>query len=86
MGRSVKKGPFIDDHLAKKVAELNATRERTRAAAWSLRISSRETPEMNERYDGISGRTQGERNENRPAAKATNKLTSAILLFEQLFK
>src|SRR5262250_2531305 len=34
----------------------------------------------------MSGRTQGERNEKIPAAKATKKLTSAILFFEQLFE
>jgi hypothetical protein len=33
----------------------------------------------------MSGNTQGERNEKIPAAKATKKLTSAILFFEQLF-
>ena len=66
--------------------EFNTTRERMRASAWSLRISSKETPETNERYDGISGSTQGERNEKMPAAKATKKLTSAIRLFEQLFE
>ena len=37
MARSIKKGPFIDEHLAKKVAELNATRERRVVKTWSRR-------------------------------------------------
>ena len=28
MARSIKKGAFVDDHLSKKVAALNATREK----------------------------------------------------------
>ena len=66
--------------------EFNTTRARTRAAAWSLRISSSDTPETNERYDGMSGKTQGDRNEKIPAAKATKKLTSGILFFEQFLE
>ena len=27
MGRSLKKGPFVDDHLLKKVEELDATEQ-----------------------------------------------------------
>jgi small subunit ribosomal protein S19 len=37
MARSIKKGPFVDDHLAKKVAELNATREKKVVKTWSRR-------------------------------------------------
>ena len=37
MARSVKKGPFIDDHLLKKVAALNATREKKVIKTWSRR-------------------------------------------------
>ena len=37
MTRSIKKGPFIDDHLAKKVAALNATREKKVVKTWSRR-------------------------------------------------
>src|SRR5438309_7572627 len=44
MARSIKKGPFIDDHLAKKVAELNATRERRVVKTWSRRSTI--TPDM----------------------------------------
>ena len=44
MARSIKKGPFVDDHLSKKVAELNATRERRVVKTWSRRSTI--TPEM----------------------------------------
>src|SRR5881396_3602653 len=44
MARSIKKGPFIDEHLAKKVAELNATRERRVVKTWSRRSTI--TPDM----------------------------------------
>src|SRR5918999_5220795 len=61
-----------------KANEFNTTRQRTRERACALRISSSETPETKERYEGISGRTQGERNEKTPAAKATKMFTSVI--------
>src|SRR4029453_12959085 len=37
MSRSIKKGPFVDDHLMKKVAALNATREKKVVKTWSRR-------------------------------------------------
>jgi small subunit ribosomal protein S19 len=37
MARSVKKGPFLDDHLAKKVAALNESREKKVVKTWSRR-------------------------------------------------
>ena len=37
MARSVKKGPFVDDHLGKKVAALNETREKKVIKTWSRR-------------------------------------------------
>src|SRR5512138_2543482 len=37
MARSIKKGALIDDHLVKKVAELNTTRERKVIKTWSRR-------------------------------------------------
>ena len=37
MARSIKKGAFVDDHLVKKVAELNATREKKVVKTWSRR-------------------------------------------------
>ncbi len=37
MARSVKKGAFVDDHLTKKVAALNITRERKVIKTWSRR-------------------------------------------------
>jgi SSU ribosomal protein S19P len=37
MGRSLKKGPFIDDHLLKKVEELNKTNEKKVIKTWSRR-------------------------------------------------
>ena len=37
MGRSLKKGPFVDDHLAKKVEEMNARNEKKIIKTWSRR-------------------------------------------------
>ncbi len=37
MTRSIKKGPFVDGHLQKKVAALNATREKKVIKTWSRR-------------------------------------------------
>jgi small subunit ribosomal protein S19 len=37
MGRSLKKGPFVDDHLMKKVVELNEKNEKRVIKTWSRR-------------------------------------------------
>jgi len=37
MARSLKKGPFIDDHLAKKVETMNREREKKVIKTWSRR-------------------------------------------------
>ncbi|CAM5778889.1 MULTISPECIES: 30S ribosomal protein S19 [Brevibacillus] len=37
MGRSLKKGPFVDDHLMKKVVELNEKNEKRVVKTWSRR-------------------------------------------------
>lgn len=37
MGRSVKKGPFTDDHLEKKLATLTTTNEKKVVRTWSRR-------------------------------------------------
>jgi small subunit ribosomal protein S19 len=37
MGRSIKKGPFIDGHLAKKVEVASANRDRKPIKTWSRR-------------------------------------------------
>lgn len=37
MGRSLKKGPFSDDHLLAKVAALNAANEKKVVRTWSRR-------------------------------------------------
>jgi small subunit ribosomal protein S19 len=37
MTRSLKKGPFVDDHLMKKVEELNAQNEKRVIRTWSRR-------------------------------------------------
>jgi small subunit ribosomal protein S19 len=44
MGRSVKKGPFIDDHLLKKVQEIEGGREKKVIRTWSRRSTI--IPEM----------------------------------------
>jgi small subunit ribosomal protein S19 len=37
MSRSIKKGPFVDEHLLAKVAALNASREKRVIKTWSRR-------------------------------------------------
>ena len=37
MGRSLKKGPFVDGHLAEKVSEAVKTRDRKPIKTWSRR-------------------------------------------------
>lgn len=37
MSRSLKKGPFTDDHLLKKVADLNAKNQKAVVKTWSRR-------------------------------------------------
>jgi small subunit ribosomal protein S19 len=44
MPRSLKKGPFVDEHLAKKVEAMNARGERRVIRTWSRR--STVTPDM----------------------------------------
>jgi len=44
MTRSIRKGPFVDDHLARKISALNETREKKVVKTWSRR--STVTPEM----------------------------------------
>ena len=44
MPRSLKKGPFVDDHLAKKVERMNASGDRKVIKTWSRR--STVTPDM----------------------------------------
>ena len=44
MARSLKKGFFVDDHLAKKVDALNAKNEKKLIKTWSRRSTL--TPEM----------------------------------------
>jgi small subunit ribosomal protein S19 len=44
MARSVKKGPFVDAHLLKKIAAMNDSRQKRVIQTWSRR--STVTPEM----------------------------------------
>ncbi|MBW3601696.1 MAG: 30S ribosomal protein S19 [Actinobacteria bacterium] len=44
MPRSLKKGPFVDDHLARKVAQLNQRGDKRVIRTWSRR--SEISPEM----------------------------------------
>ncbi len=37
MSRSIKKGPFVDDHVAKKVEEANQTGQKKVIKTWSRR-------------------------------------------------
>jgi len=44
MGRSVKKGPFVDDHLLKKIDGMNRRNEKRVIKTWSRRSTI--TPEF----------------------------------------
>jgi len=44
MARSLKKGPFIDDHLLKKIDAMNATNDKKVVKTWSRRSTI--APEM----------------------------------------
>ena len=44
MARSLKKGPFVDDHLQKKVDAMNASGDRKVIKTWSRRSTI--TPDM----------------------------------------
>jgi small subunit ribosomal protein S19 len=44
MARSLKKGPFVDDHLMKKIEAMNSANERKVVKTWSRRSTI--TPEM----------------------------------------
>jgi small subunit ribosomal protein S19 len=44
MARSVKKGPFVDEHLIKKVAAMNEARQKQVIRTWSRRSTI--TPDM----------------------------------------
>ena len=44
MARSIKKGPFVDDHVQKKIDELNRTQQKKVIKTWSRR--STVTPDM----------------------------------------
>ena len=44
MPRSIHKGPFVDDHLLKKLSQLSETHERRVVKTWSRRSTI--TPEM----------------------------------------
>ena len=44
MARSVKKGPFVDDHLPKKIVAMGASRQKQVVRTWSRRSTI--TPEM----------------------------------------
>ena len=37
MGRSLKKGPFVDDHIYKKIEELNKNNDKKVVKTWSRR-------------------------------------------------
>nr|BCX00630.1 MAG: 30S ribosomal protein S19 [Bacteroidota bacterium] len=44
MGRSLKKGPFVDEHLLKKIREMNQTGKKRVIKTWSRRSTI--TPEF----------------------------------------
>ena len=44
MARSIKKGPFVDDHVQKKIDDMNRTQQKRVLKTWSRR--STVTPDM----------------------------------------
>src|SRR5437868_625911 len=48
-------------------------------------ISSRVTPETNDKYPGMSGRTHGEMNDNTPARNAASRVTLPIVSYGSIF-
>ena len=44
MARSLKKGPFVDDHLMKKIVSMNSANDRKVVKTWSRRSTI--TPDM----------------------------------------
>jgi len=44
MARSIKKGPFVDDHVQKKIDEMNRTQQKRVLKTWSRRSTI--TPDM----------------------------------------
>src|SRR5689334_14145501 len=69
---------------ATKTSEKPMTKARDAMKTWardadgapaSPRMSSTDTPETKEMYPGISGRTQGETNDRKPAANAASSVT-----------
>jgi small subunit ribosomal protein S19 len=44
MARSIKKGPFVDDHVQKKIDEMNRTQQKKVVKTWSRRSTI--TPDM----------------------------------------
>ncbi len=60
-----------------KATECRSTRVRAPAVTSLVRRST-DIPVMNDRYDGKSGSTQGERNEKSPAEKATRTPSDSL--------
>src|SRR5918992_2480212 len=52
-------------------SELRTTFRSSLGSACERLKSSKDTPAINERYDGTRGKTQGDKNDNNPAPKAT---------------
>jgi hypothetical protein len=65
---------------AMKPRHARMTLRRRAVSPTPFSISSTETPEINERYAGISGITQGENTEISPAAKAKGTLDRNSLM------
>src|SRR5437867_9139256 len=63
---------------AMKATEWSSTRPRVPAST-SLASRSTDMPVMNERYEGNSGNTQGDRNESRPAENATSTPIDSVI-------
>ena len=72
MSRSLKKGPFVDDHLLKKVDAMNAAGERKVIKTWSRRSTI--IPDMVGSHDRRARRPQArpglrDRVDGRPQAR-----------------
>jgi hypothetical protein len=70
-----------EENPAMNASELVMVRYRTLFLSTPTVRSLKEMPVINETYEGISGRTQGERNDSMPARKAKGKEMSCIGIF-----
>src|SRR5262245_54894813 len=79
---ALNEAPSATNTTEKPITNVTAwiSTRRRMAAVRSLERSATDMPVMNDRYDGNSGSTHGDRNENSPALKATRTPTELPML------